>query len=167
MSPLLKGLLVAASQLLLVGSVGAKFLFDRASYPRVWAETTPIDPDLPIRGRYVSIGVRVDAERDAATLGAREPAMFIAHLAAKGARLVAVEDRDGRHFVSNVACGSEQCWRLSEPLAYFIPEHATDPSRREAGEELWVEVTVPPNGAPRPIRLGVTKGGVLTPLEIR
>ena len=167
MSPLLKGLLVAVSQLLLVGSVGAKFLFDRASYPRVWAETTPIDPDLPIRGRYVSIGVRVDAEREAATLGSREPTMFTAHLAAKGARLVAVEDSDGQHFVSNVACGSEQCWRLSEPLAYFIPEHATDPSRRETGEELWVEVTVPPNGAPRPIQLGVRKDGVLTPLEIR
>ncbi|MDO8502713.1 MAG: hypothetical protein Q7S20_12800 [Gemmatimonadaceae bacterium] len=54
---------------------------------------------------------------------------------------------------------------LEQPLAYFIPEHVTDPSRRAAREELWVEVTIPRRGAPRPIRLGVKKDGVLTPLE--
>jgi hypothetical protein len=53
-----------------------------------------------------------------------------------------------------------------EPLVYFIPEHAPDPSRRAADEELWVEVTLPKKGPLRPIRLGVKKGGVLTPLPI-
>ena len=46
-----------------------------------------------------------------------------------------------------------------------IPEHVPDPSRRPAGEELWVEVTIPRAGAPRPIRLGVKKDRVLTPLN--
>ena len=55
---------------------------------------------------------------------------------------------------------------LNQPLAYFIPEHVADPSRRPSGEELWVEVTIPRAGAPRPIRLGVKKDGVLTPLEV-
>jgi hypothetical protein len=55
---------------------------------------------------------------------------------------------------------------LDQPLAYFIPEHVPDPSRRAEGEELWVEVTLPRRGAPRPIRLGVKKGGVLTPLDV-
>ena len=50
------------------------------------------------------------------------------------------------------------------PIAFFIPEHVPDPSRRQIGEELWVEVTVPEKGPPRPIRLGVKKSGVLTPL---
>jgi hypothetical protein len=59
----------------------------------------------------------------------------------------------------------ERIVELAEPLAYFIPEHVPDPSRRPAGEELWVEVTVPRAGAPRPIRLGVKKDGVLTPLN--
>jgi hypothetical protein len=53
------------------------------------------------------------------------------------------------------------------PIAYFIPEHVPDPSIRQPGEELWVEVTVPRAGAPRPIRLGVKKDGVLTPLDVR
>ncbi len=53
-----------------------------------------------------------------------------------------------------------------EPLAYFIPEHVPDPSIRQKGEELWVEVTLPAKGPPRPIRLGVKKSGVITPLAL-
>ena len=56
---------------------------------------------------------------------------------------------------------------IVEPLMYFIPEHVKDPSRRAASEELWVEVTLPRLGAPRPIRLGVKKGGVLEALDVR
>jgi hypothetical protein len=51
-------------------------------------------------------------------------------------------------------------------VAFFIPEHVPDPSRRPPGEELWVEVSVPAQGPPRPIRLGVKKDGVLTPLDL-
>ncbi|MFM7677134.1 MAG: hypothetical protein ACKO5F_16495, partial [Synechococcus sp.] len=47
--------------------------------------------------------------------------------------------------------------RLDEPVALFIPPDVDDPSRRAADEELWVEVTLPPEGPPRPIRLGVRR----------
>jgi hypothetical protein len=54
-----------------------------------------------------------------------------------------------------------------EPVLYFIPEHAPDPTRRQPGEQLWVEVTLPKKGPPRPIRLGVKKnGGEITPLDL-
>lgn len=53
-----------------------------------------------------------------------------------------------------------------EPVAFFIPEHVPDPSRRAADEELWVEVTVPRKGPPRPIRLGLMKNGRLAPLAL-
>jgi hypothetical protein len=170
MNALNKGFVVAAVQVLLVASVGAKYLYDRVNYPRVWVETVPYDPDLPIRGRYVRIAVLVDAERTAtpgvpADSGA--PSMFVGRLEVKGERLVAVEDEDGRHWVSSRLCGTATCWQLAEPLAYFIPEHVKDPSRRPAGETLWVEVTVPPKGAPRPIRLGVKKDGAEAPEELR
>jgi hypothetical protein len=62
--------------------------------------------------------------------------------------------------------GEETRWVLALPVAFFIPEHVLDPSRRPAGEELWVEVTVPGKGPPRPIRLGVKKDGALTPLDL-
>jgi hypothetical protein len=55
---------------------------------------------------------------------------------------------------------------LDSPLAYLIPEHVADPSRRPSGEELWVEVTLPRKGPPRPIRLGVKKDGTLAPLDL-
>jgi hypothetical protein len=170
MSPLMKGLVLAAIQVLLVGSVGAKYLYDRANYPRVWVETVPYDPDLPIRGRYVSVAVLVDTKRivtPEAPPDTGAPAMFVGRLEVEGERLVAVEDSDGRHWVSSRTCGKAQCWQLAEPLAYFIPEHVADPSRRPAGETLWVEVTVPPKGAPRPIRLGVKKEGAAAPEELR
>lgn len=53
------------------------------------------------------------------------------------------------------------------PVVYFIPEHAADPSQRAAGEQLWIECTLPPAGPPRPIRLGVKKGeGPIEPLNL-
>lgn len=172
MSTLVKGLVVAAAQLLLLASVGLKFLYDRANYPRVWVETAPYDPDLPIRGRYVRIAVLVDAKRSdssaptAPTAAPGGATLFIGRLEVQGERLVAIEDDDSQHWVSSRRCGEAQCWQLDEPLAYFIPEHVADPSRRPEGETLWVEVTVPPRGAPRPIRLGVRKDGALTPLDL-
>ncbi len=161
-----KGLVVGAAQLLLVSSVGAKFLADRANYPRLWVETAPYDPYLPIRGRYVNIALLVDSDREESSAGSKEgPAMYRARLESQDGRLVAAEDPEGKHWVTNRGCGERKCWQLSQPLAYFIPEHAVDPSRRPAGETLWAEVTLPPTGAPRPLRLGVKTGGTLKPLE--
>jgi hypothetical protein len=62
-STLSKGLIVGAAQILLLAGVGAKFLYDRATYPRLWVESAPYDPYLPVRGRYVSIALVVPAAR--------------------------------------------------------------------------------------------------------
>ena len=165
MTPLARGLAVGAVQVLLVAGVGAKFLYDRANYPRLWVETAPFDPDMPIRGRYVSIALRVDADRAAPGDGDRAPDTFLARLEARDAALVAVQDDDdGRHWVRSGRCGEQDCWQLSAPLAYFIPEHGDDPARQPEGATLWAEVTLPPSGAPRPIRLGVKKGDAIEPI---
>jgi hypothetical protein len=165
MTPLTRGILVGAAQVLLVASVGAKFLYDRASYPRLWVETAPYDPDLPIRGRYVNIALLVDADRAAPGDGDRVPNMFRARLEARGDRLVAVEDdENGKHWVRSGRCGERNCWQLAAPLAYFIPEHASDPSRQPQGVTLWAEVTLPPTGAPRPVRLGRVQGEEIVPI---
>ncbi len=169
MSLLAKGLLLGALQLALAAGVGAKFLYDRAHYPRVWVETAPFDPDLPIRGRYVSLTVLVDAERAPVTRPRppQQPEMFFGDLEVRDGRLVAVEAPEGRHWVASRRRGDLDQWQLAEPVAYFIPEHVDDPSIRPPGETLWVEVTVPPTGAPRPIRLGVMRGTELSPLSLR
>jgi len=58
-----KGVLLAVLQLAIVASLAAKYAIDRARFPRVWAQTVAYDPDLPIRGRYLSVRLRVDADR--------------------------------------------------------------------------------------------------------
>lgn len=63
--------------------------------------------------------------------------------------------------------GHERVAVLSEPVAFFIPEHVPDPSRRQQGAQLWVEATIPKQGLPRPIRLGVKKDdGPIVPLDL-
>jgi hypothetical protein len=166
-TPRSKGLLVAALHVLIIGSIGAKFLYDRSHYPSLWVETAPYDPDMPIRGRYVSIGLLVDVDRSAGNDGsARNAYGFPVRLEVRGDRLVAVQDNArGRQWVTSCRRDKTDCWQLVKRVAYFIPEHATDPSRRPQGEALWAEVTVPPNGPPRPIRLGLKKnGGAIEPI---
>lgn len=163
MNTLLRGLVLGGVQVLLVAGVGAKFLLDRANYPRVWVQTAPYDPDLPIRGRYVRLmAVVTSGPSDQSAVE-----MQRVRLAARDSRLVAIADEAGSHWLNKRGCGARSCWMLTEPVAYFIPEHVPDPSVREPGEELWVEVTVPPTGAPRPIQLGVKKNGRLEPLTFK
>jgi hypothetical protein len=67
-----------------------------------------------------------------------------------------------------LARGDEKLTVLDKPVAFFIPENIPDPSRRQPGEELWVEVTIPRKGPPRPIRLGVKQGdSPIVPLDLR
>ncbi|MBI3681876.1 MAG: hypothetical protein HY235_15960 [Acidobacteria bacterium] len=138
-----KGLLLGAIQLLLLLSVTGKFLYDRQALPRAWARTTPVDPFLPLRGRYVRLGVEVEMKDQAPML-----------VAADGRQLAL-------HGVKTVPAGPGKA-RLAQPIAFFIPENVPDPSVRKPGEELWVEVSVPKKGPPRPVHLGVKKDGVLT-----
>jgi hypothetical protein len=59
-----KGLILAGVQCLMVLSLTGKLLYDRATCPRVWVRTAPYDPNLPIRGRYLSL--QLVPEKDAA-----------------------------------------------------------------------------------------------------
>lgn len=160
-----RSLLVAAIHLALVGLVGGKFLLDRATYPRVWAQAVPIDPDLPIRGRYVRLNAAVDYPAP----GGAHSEWARVRLEARNHKLTGVDDADGKHHIRWERCGpTGNCWILDRPLAYFIPEHIPDPSRRAAGEQLWVEISIPPTGPPRPLRLGVKAGGAeVIPLQLR
>jgi len=55
-----KGIVVGALQCALVLSLTGKLLYDRATCPRVWVKTLPYDPNLPIRGRYLSLTLAPD-----------------------------------------------------------------------------------------------------------
>ena len=158
-----KGAIVAALHVALVASVGVKLLVDRATKPRVWTRTAPFDPDLPIRGRYVRLRLEAVPGRDFDAPLAYDRNVT---LSAQDGKLVATPSDSGLNLARISSRGDERIALLAIPVAYFIPEHIPDPSVRKPGEELWVEVTVPAEGPPRPIRLGVRRNGALTPLEI-
>jgi len=61
MNSLQKGIVLGALQCALVLSLTGKLLYDRATCPRVWVKTQPYDPNLPIRGRYLSLMLAPDA----------------------------------------------------------------------------------------------------------
>ncbi|MGI8426299.1 MAG: hypothetical protein ACR2FO_04315 [Actinomycetota bacterium] len=162
MKALRKGLIVAVIQMLLVTMVGAKLLVDRSRYPQVWVQTAPYDPDSPLRGRYVRLLAVVESQGRFDDPNVYEQP---GRLLVRGNSLVAVRDDNGPVYFTKNSCGDQDCLTLTEPLAFFIPEHVKDPSIRAGDEQLWVKVTVPPRGLPRPIELGVKKNGNLTPLK--
>lgn len=176
MSPIQKGIVVAAVQLALVASLGAKYSLDRARLPRAWAQTVAYDPDLPIRGRYLSVRLRVAADNvyGESQLPKTNSASFWGDmrditLRVQDGHLVAMPSSKptGLHLTRWRTRTGEEVAALSEPVAFYLPEQAKDPSWRKAGEELWVEVTVPKKGPPRPIQLAVKEGEKFTPLEIQ
>lgn len=174
MKPWVKGLVIAVVQVSLVASLGAKLLYDRVTQPRVWALAMPYDPNLPIRGRYVSLQLVVEPRGIQETKPAPGGQRQSVFLRVEDGRLLAEAklqergyDPSGLH-VQFIQRRDEKLAVLDEPVAFFISEHVPDPSRRPEGEELWVEVTIPKKGPPRPIRLGVKKdNGPIEPLELR
>ena len=175
MTPLYKGLIVAALHVALVASLGGKLLYDRATRPRVWARTANYDPDLPIRGRYVSLRVEVTTVGFNASDQRYYDSWYHkpVKLEVRDDKLVALLSSEETNvyaapttrYVQGRAVASDQVY-IDEPVAFFIPEHAPNPAWLNKGEELWVEVTVPKKGPPRPIRLGTKKDGVLKPLNL-
>jgi len=163
-----RGLLLALLQGGLLLSLGGQLLLDRATRPRGWIRTEPLDPSLPIRGRYVNLVLMVPAPKRAEGQA----------LPWSGERVVLRSEADQvradlagttiplARSLRGVPRGDQ--WQLEPSVAFFIPPEVADPSRRPPGEQLWVEVTLPAQGPPRPIRLGVKRGeGPITPLALR
>lgn len=176
MTRLRAALLLLLVQLVLVSNIAAKYLYERKTCPRVWSRATQYDPNLPLRGRYLALQLLVDAchlPRDPGHLessfvygirpGKKMPrywswnvSLSIAngHLVpvlqdhpkspADTLRLMLEEDRP---------CDRTPVLNSSE---FFIPDRAQSPFPLKPGQELWVEVTLPPAGPPRPIQLAIS-----------
>ena len=170
-----KGLLVAVVQVNLLLLIGFSFWFDRITRPRAWVATEPVDPNLPIRGRYISLRLVVPLEADppgsTSPLGPHSTtssSTVAVKLKVHGNRLVAFEDNGGApHPGWQRRNAGAAVVALQEPLAFFIPPDVNDPSVRAADDPLWVEVTLPRSGLPRPIQLGEEREGRIVPLGVR
>jgi hypothetical protein len=177
-------------QLTLVSSIAAKYFYQRWRCPRVWTRAAAYDPEMVLRGRYLSLQLTVDGcqstlpsasqakfPRDingAAIEGryaiqGRGSVQFPAELKVEDGKLLAVrisdEDESAKGQTVSAQPGSPcEAMKLVDPVDFFIAEHAASPLPMKAGQELWIEVTVPPKGAPRPIQLAVKQDGVWKPL---
>jgi hypothetical protein len=169
MTNLQKGLILAGAQLALVASLAAKYAMDRARLPRVWVQTVAYDPNLPIRGRYLSVRLRVSTEDVHGSPWNLSAEMRDVTLNVRDGHLVAnpAYHPTGLHVSRRTINRGAQVTALMEPVAFFLPEHAIDPSVRGAGEELWMEVTVLKTGPPRPIQLAIKRGESFTPLGMK
>jgi hypothetical protein len=152
-----RGLALAAVHVVLLLTLGGKYLLDRWTRPRVWVRTAQIDPYVLFRGRYVQLGLEVEGE------GLTEGQAVVLHVESDHLRAVPVQQETHTH-VRMGRAGGRQTTLLREPAAFFIPDQAKDPTRLHR-DDLWAEVTVPSLGVPRPIRLGVERDGKMVPLD--
>jgi len=170
--PLTKAIIVVLLHIAIVMSLGGKLLYDRAHRPRIWVRTGSVDPDLPIRGRYLTLNVQVHApEFKPQTEGKRAYGYMPVSLSLEGGRLVAHRANVNTGLSVNAwgtVPGSKEpdVFFLSPPVAFFIAEHASVP-RLKPGDEIWAEVTIPRKGPPRPIQLALKTATEWKPLTYR
>ena len=181
MKPLTKAIAVALIQILIVSSLGAKLLYDRRTRPQAWFLTQRYDPNLPIRGRYLSLQVEVQDPRSPGEIQhkfATEIQMYqnqrfnsfygfgqeCGAIALRNGSPIAEFDDSPPYGCDNL---SFQRWnrngqtvlRVMEPVLFFISDTAKDPTGLPRGDEMWVLATIPRKGPPRPIALGIKKAG--------
>jgi len=167
MNALSKGVAVALLHVLIVFSLGGKLLYDRHHRPRVWVRTGSTDPNLPIRGRYLTLRLEVQAPW---LLGDDARGHQYVHsgitLGAGKDSLIAYKSESDTGLSVTLWSGrlSSEVTYLDQPVDFFLPEHAQLP-RMQQGNELWAEVTIPRKGPPRPIQLALKKGTEWTPLS--
>lgn len=178
MNVIQKGLLLGALQIAIVASLGAKLAWDRYRLPRAWAKAGTYDPDLPIRGRYLALQLEVVCDNAGTAMQPppalqHPPAFSFGYLQGKlrveNGRLASdcSLNSQGINLLRRSRPGQTPTTTLSEPVLFFLPEHAPDPWQQARGGELWAEVTLPKSGPPRPIRLAVKHGDAFTPLEVK
>ena len=61
MSRTLRAVALLVAQALLVLSIAGKYLYERKMCPRIWVRSAQYDPNMPLRGRYLSFQLSVDA----------------------------------------------------------------------------------------------------------
>jgi uncharacterized membrane-anchored protein len=183
---------VLVVQLALVSSIAAKYFVQRSTCPRVWTRTVAVDPEGIMRGRYLALQLIVDGcqstlpsasmakmphNLDGVPVGktyqvqAQFPVYFPARLRVQDNKLVAFRIPDtgdpsrGQMVLATPGLTCDNMY-LQNSVDFYIPEHAAipPPAAPTVAREVWVEVTVPPNGPPRPLQLAVKDNGVWKPI---
>ena len=183
MKPARVSMMLMILRLAIVASVGAQYLYQRWTYPRVWARVVAPESQSAVSGRYLNLQLVVDGcqstlpsakaaefPRDIhgaavqGRFGLRAVTIFRANLKVENNRLIAINDvadetgREGQQVMAVPGTPCDQM-HLNQPVPFYTAEKAIDPSQLNPGQELWMEVTVPSAGPPRPLQLAIKGGG--------
>jgi hypothetical protein len=176
-----------AIQLGLVSSIAAKYLLDRSISPRVWTRAVAYDPSMIMRGRYLSTRLKINAcgIKTNANLPPDDQTYFDPENngTVTGQLPVTVGVKNGNLAVLRIAKSHEEANSqtvslrkgalcndavLWTPVDFYLSETAKSPFPLQMGQELWVEITVPSTGPPRPISLAIKSAdGKWQPLSYR
>jgi hypothetical protein len=180
-------------QIALVSSIALKYSYQRATCPRVWTRAAAYDPSLIMRGRYLSLQLTVDgcsstlpSAKDAQfprnvngvpngqpfNINGPNTVWFQAKLTVKNNKLIVIRTPESESTTATqtvAAAPGAPCdrMRLWSPVDFYIAEHANDPTWLKQGQELWIEVTIPPKGPPRPLQLALKDNEVWKPLAFQ
>src|ERR1039458_8409184 len=184
-------------QLFIVSSVAGKYLWQRWRCPSVWTRAAAIDPELPMRGRYLSLQLTVDgcqstlpsaklatfprdvngAIKSGPYVLRPQPVEFRANLKVENNKLVAVrpegqdiggqEDSAAGQEISAMPSAPCNQMTVTDGVDFYIPDTAKSPLPLQPGQELGIAVPAPPTGPPRPIQLALKDNGAWKPLAFR
>lgn len=176
--------LLLVVQLALVLSIAGKYLYERKTRPRVWVRTAQIDPNMPLRGRYLALRLAVNAcglphdpahftqgYKDFSTgkIGPGSYRWSVSLGVQDGHLIPRLEDhaRSPEGILDMTQPGDHSCESvpLTGEIELFIPDTAKPPFPHKDGQELWVEVTLPTSRPPRPIQLALSDSGGFRPLS--
>ena len=89
------------------------------------------------------------------------------HSKAKGGAVASLAARHDESIQDVLLRNNQDCSNafLLEPINFYLPSGAKSPFPLAKGSELWVEVTVPPKGPPRPLNLALSNNGQWQPLS--
>jgi hypothetical protein len=183
--PIRAGAILLIVQLLLVLTIAGKYLYERKTRPRIWVLSAQYDPNMPLRGRYLALQLRVDTcnlPHDHAhfTEGYKDANGVIQDpgswnwnvtLTSENGHLVPKlndhpnNPNDNEYLTQHA---NQSCNQIPIPsqVEYFIPDTAKTPFPLKPGQQLWVEVTMPPSGPPRPIQLAISSEAGFQPLHL-
>lgn len=186
-------LVLLVIQLAMVSSVGAKYLYQRWNSPRVWTLVAANESQLATHGRYLRLQLTVDGCQSTLPLASQAgfprnidgtPRVgnysvvapkfieFPARLKVENNKLEAIRipESDSRPLGVRVrATPGMPCDSLliDEPVNFYLVRGLASPLPIKPGQELWIEVTVPSQGPPRPLQLALKQDGAWKPLAFQ
>jgi hypothetical protein len=179
---------LSVALLALVSSVAVWCFYACWRAQRGWTRAVVTEAAPPLRGHYLWLQLNVDGCQStlpSAKLAefprnysvavkpgpyrVRQTVNFRARLKIIDGRLAAVraegvENAEQGEWITAAAGAFCDQMQLQRPVGFFIARSTKKLLPLGSDQQLWVEVAVPPNGAPLPLQLAVSANGLWRPL---